>query len=144
MLKDNMLENKNIMLSNTLNIFKYVGENTNGVIKLIKDHSKNEKSKRFYMCLNNTFSDFKTINGKGSKKCKKCKPCKKRKKSINKGGSNNITMSQSISKKLVIIGCIFYLYIAFGWIPISIISGLGIGFIALDAAIGVEVESDDN
>lgn len=144
MLKDNMLENKNIMLSNTLNIFKYVGENTNGVIKLIKDHSKNKQSELFYNCLNNTFSDFKTIKGKGSKKCKKCKPCKKRKKSINKGGSNNITMSQSISKKLVIIGCIFYLYIAFGWIPISIISGLGIGFIALDAAIGVEVESDDN
>jgi|TARA_B110001469_G_scaffold72089_1_gene68519 hypothetical protein len=121
-----MLEVKNIMLSNTLNIFKYVMENPQEAIRLINNNSNNPLSKQLYDFFINIMNPKKKI-GKGSKKRKRKR---KRKKSLKKGGGEP-TMSENSSNIIIIIGCILYMYIAFGWIPTSVISGLGIGFIAL-------------
>jgi len=122
-----MHEVNNIMLSNTLNIFKYVMENPNEAIGLISNNSNNPMAKQLY----NFFINIMNPNKKILKASKKRKGKKRKgKKSLKHGGAEP-SISENSANIIIIIGCILYIYIAFGWIPTSVITGLGIGFIAL-------------
>jgi len=123
-----MLEVNNIMLSNTLNIFKYVMENPNEAIGLISNNSNNPMAKQLYDFFINIMNPNKKIL-KASKKRKRNKK-RKGKKSLKRGGAEP-SISENSANIIIIIGCILYIYIAFGWISTSVITGLGIGFIAL-------------
>ena len=124
-----MLEVNNIMLSNTLNIFKYVMENPNEAIGLISNNSNNPMAKQLYDFFINIMNPNKKIL-KASKKRKRKGKKRKGKKSLKHGGAEP-SISENSANIIIIIGCILYIYIAFGWIPTSVITGLGIGFIAL-------------
>ena len=116
------LKEPEYILKNIQTLIEYVIKDPYEAMNLLKIHTKEKKAIQFFNCMTNIFFTSNKLGHGGKKSIKKKKKKKKKKKGSKKGGN----IPQTISRIIIILIFMYYIYALYGWIPIKILIGLGI------------------